>query len=133
MNSDQLEEKLEELEWKKLELTYKYTFAIPDEMGELWDLMTQYDLITVEEDDEKSGCSEGMVFAFDFLLNDRWGRDLGSCFADKDEKDQQAVRKFHQYLRTKFTADEYWEHLLQMLPNMADDPKRKHTVGKIWC
>lgn len=48
------------------------------------------------------------------------------------KREKMTVKAFHDYLRSKYTFDQYWRRLQTMLPEMSDNQKRKEYIGRIW-
>lgn len=135
----QLQDKLDSLDWEKLKCLFVKTFAIPEQMEEkLWDHMCNYDCIGLDEefDSHMTGSSDSMSFAFDYLLHDTWARDLGFfLYVEKDqltEEERKLIQSFHDHLRAKFSAESYLHHLKSMLPEMNGIEQRENAIRKIW-
>lgn len=131
-----LKDKLRELDWQKLKYIIMLTFAIPEELeNKLWQNMCQYDILDENESitDHSDGCSDSISFAFYYLLGDSWMQSIHFPErVDFTSEEQELLKAYHRYLRTKFTFESYWKHLCTMLPEMNSHDERVQSISRIW-
>jgi hypothetical protein len=145
-----LMDKLEQIENTKMDFTIQYTFDIPESLTEeiLYNMRnldylrhgSTYCLGTSAEHglkDERLLSSdvarENLSFCFAYLFNDvsdeAWGLYYDLESLSKSEKS--LLKKFHGYLRTKYTFDTYLQRL-QCLFSPTELEDRKKYLAKIF-